>query len=110
MKTIIKRDKAISYTSKQGTEYIIYNDCGSLLVTRRVSENVSGGGYRLVQRIVKATFVYTIIFHLLYPYLFSITLLIILSAIYIISLPYSDIKSAIISSVCMSILQLFSKL
>ena len=36
MKTIIKRDKAISYTSKQGTEYIIYNDCGSLLVTRRV--------------------------------------------------------------------------
>ena len=110
MKTIIKRDKAISYTSKQGTEYIIYNDCGSLLVTRRVSENVSGGGYRLVQRIVKATFVYIIIFHLLYPYLFSITLLIILSAIYIISLPYSDIKSAIISSVCMSILQLFSKL
>ena len=55
MKTVIKRDKAISYTSKQGTEYIIYNDCGSLLVTRRVSEKVSGGGYRLVEKIVKAT-------------------------------------------------------
>ena len=55
MKTIIKRDKAISYTSKQGTEYIIYNDCGLLLVTRRVSEKVSGGGYRLVEKIVKAT-------------------------------------------------------
>ena len=55
MKTVIKRDKAISYTSKQWTEYIIYNDCGSLLVTRRVSEKVSGGGYRLVEKIVKAT-------------------------------------------------------
>ena len=55
MKTVIKRDKAISYTSKQWTEYIIYNDCGSLLATRRVSEKVSGGGYSLVEKIVKAT-------------------------------------------------------
>lgn len=42
---VLRKGESAGFISKRGTEYIIYNDCGHLLVGKQIVEKQKGGGY-----------------------------------------------------------------